>query len=132
PGLRELFQFISEQKKNHPQHQITIDTPYLRNPEHLSVEILTSKFAKYIDHAMDFLRNIEGTPHGFSKQEMQKVDRIKALILENPAHPEFIKRQRQNFYKMIKQYDSRRKVSFLRSFPEYRTFYFSCWLESRR
>lgn len=126
PGLEELFRFVSEQKKTFPQHIIKVHAHYLKHPEHLSIEILPPDFVKYIDQTLAFLNEVKGTTIGFSPSEIQKVEVIRDLILKNHSSQDSIKKQRKNFYTMIQQYDSRRNLNFLETFPEYKDFYLQC------
>ncbi len=122
PGLLPLLKKIQLLKSRFPQHRIQIDTPYLRQPEHLSVEILTPSFQKYFFDAEWWLKN-EST---FSSAEIQKVSRIIPLI-GNPQKNSAIKfLLRKDFLRFIQEYDRRKNLKFLEVFPEYSEFIEIC------
>ncbi len=116
-GLADLFLKISALKKKYPRHEIDFDTPYLRNPAHLSVLVLPSRFEKYLDRALDVLRR-----EGFSEVHQQKIMRIKSFWRENGYKGVTRFRLRRDFKIMLKEHDRRRKTDFKSTFPEYRLF----------
>lgn len=123
PGLKSLMELIADQRQRFPQHHIGVDTPYLHHPEHMSVKILPPSFQSYIWKATDFMKAL---PHIFCTEEIQRLERIAALM--GGSRYGFIKRQilRHDFYRMFKEYDRRRGTHFLQTFPEYQNFWKLC------
>ncbi len=70
---------------------------------------------------------IENTDIGsFGDIETAKLKRIVADVLYRFKNKEFKEEQRQAqklFYKFIKEYDKRRNLDFVKTFPEYKEFY---------
>ncbi|HMN69687.1 MAG TPA: twitch domain-containing radical SAM protein [Bdellovibrionales bacterium] len=127
-GLTELMGFILEQRQRHPRHGIALDTPYLQNPAHLSVGILTPDFISYLDRTLDFMKRhacADGRI-GFYPSEIVKVDRIRDMLLK-PRYP-WLYREilRRDFAKMMDELDRRRRTSFPDTFPEYAEFRRRC------
>ncbi len=127
PGLSGLLNKIQLLKNRFPQHNIHIDTPYLRQPEHLSVEILTPEFQKYLFDTEWWMKN-EST---FSSSEIQKVSRIIPLVgnsYKNSAKRFLL---RKDFARFIREYDRRKNLCFEKTFPEYLQFMELCESDSR-
>lgn len=127
PGFSSLLRKIQLLKNRFPEHRIHIDTPYLRQPEHLSVEILTLDFQEYLFDIDWWLKN-EST---FSESEIQKVSRIIPLV-GNPYKNSAIKfLLRKDFLRFIREYDRRKGTSFENTFPEYKRFIELCSSDSQ-
>lgn len=127
-GLKDLMAMILDQRRRYPQHTIQLDTPFLQNPNHLSVGILTKDFVAYIDATVEFMRThrVTNEPTGFSESEIVKVDRIRDLIL-TPRHSRLLRSLlRRDFDSMFTEYDRRRQTDFASTFPEYSEFRALC------
>jgi len=110
--------------------KIYIDVPYLNNPQHQIVGLLTSDFRTYIDEQLFYMqqnKTILGNVPGFRDVEIQKLERVKAVFtnyLENPIS-ELI-RHRNDFAIFVDEHDRRRGTNFLETFPELKEFYELC------
>lgn len=122
PGLSPLIKLIARQRREFPQHEIGFDTPYLRHPEHLSLFILPRSFQNYLEGVLNEMRQ-----GGFISEEVQKIERILALMKSRPYG--FVKRviMRRDLLAMLREHDRRRKTDFRKTFPEYDRFFMS-WL----
>lgn len=131
-GLKDLMVMVLDLRRDFPQHRIGLDTPYLQNPQHLSVEILDPSFESYIDAAVEFMHANPGggKTAGFWKYEIVKVDRIRELIRRPSLRAWHRRILRRDFYQMLTEYDRRRGTDFLTTFPEYTKFWQRCrrWL----
>lgn len=121
-GLKGLMQKIVELRKEFPQHHIAFDTPYLRNPEHLSVQILPASFSVHLKDAIEVLR----ASSLVGEDEVVKLERLLKLLQNNPWRRWKILWMRRDFYFMIKECDKRRNLNFLKSFPEMTDFWKTC------
>lgn len=124
----ELLVSFHEQRQRHTRHFITFDTPLLRDPRHMSIKILPTTFHTMVDRALEVLKSRTEAhgPGGFRDWEIQRVDRIRTLIAEDPYDPVELKLRRIDFYLMYKEYDRRKGTNFLKTFPEYAEFYLAC------
>ncbi len=128
PGLRDLMAYILELRRSFPQHHIGLDTPYLRHPRHMSVELLPMEFTKFIDDVIEYMSDnrAQSGRVGFYDTEIQRVARIRKLI-ENSSFNWLEKIiLKRDFYKMFTEYDRRRGTDFLKTFPEYEAFWRGC------
>tara|TARA_B100000242_G_C43044730_1_gene487539 strand:+ start:19 stop:1383 length:1365 start_codon:yes stop_codon:yes gene_type:complete len=113
-------------RKHRADHRIKVDIPYVRNPQFLDVKVASEELVKkHLIPAVDFM--IENTDIGsFGDIETAKLKRIVADVLYRFKNKEFKEEQRQAqklFYKFIKEYDKRRNLDFVKTFPEYKEFY---------
>lgn len=125
-GLAKLLKIIHEQRKKHSRHKILFDAPVLNNPTHMSVKILPKEFVRYIDEALDLMKSLKTDAHGFQDWEIQKVDRIRTLMLNDSYTGVELSLRRQDFFKMYQEYDKRRGTQFLNTFPAYAEFFSHC------
>ncbi|MCB0377634.1 MAG: radical SAM protein [Bdellovibrionales bacterium] len=125
PGLKPLLQWIIELKKAYPQHQINVDLPYLRQPQYLSVQILSDDFKIWLIEAIDFMKaHIASLKNpGFTEAEVQKLQRILPFVAPSDLSKLKILLLRRDFTKMLTEYDRRKGCDFLSTFPEYRNFW---------
>lgn len=125
-GMKDLMERVQELRKKYPMHHVGIDTPYLRNPPHMCVNVLTKDFSKYIDDCVSYMSSTVGKPHGFTDYEVNRVDRIKSWFDGHDLTEKKLKQLRIDFYKMYVEYDKRRATSFLETFPQYTDFWKLC------
>lgn len=132
PTFKDFLVFVLYLKKYyHGEHKwnqrILIDIPFVRNPEFLDVKIAAPGIVEeYLVPALEFMEeNTEGK--GFKPGETAKLIRIVKDVKHRFANPgKFSKEQtdaQKLFVKFIKEYDSRRNLNFLKTFPEYIDFW---------
>ena len=110
---------------NHPQLQVS--TPYLRNPAFLTIKILDKSFRQHIEDTINFMEEYKaGTGiAGFNNDERIMFKRILSWFDVAPKAEE-LKINRQDFAKYVDEYDRRKGINFLKTFPEYTDFYNMC------
>ena len=112
-------------------HPVMLDIPYLNNPPHQTVGILTEDFLDSIrsqitlmnKHAVSKGRN----SIGFYKSETQKLERLLSVFelkIKNPSAD--VIRHRKDFVAFVDEHDKRRGTNFLKTFPEMTEFYKLC------
>jgi organic radical activating enzyme len=126
-------------------NKVAIDIPYVRHPKFLDAAIITLDLVQdYLYPAAEFMyknTTVEGWNDGlgFSANESLKLRRILIDILQNikegtapnktSTSPD-VSFQRINFVKFVEEYDRRRDLNFLETFPEMKEFYRICKLET--
>ncbi|MEO0337106.1 MAG: hypothetical protein AAF202_11970, partial [Pseudomonadota bacterium] len=118
-NLKGLMQKIEALRMKYPKAVIGFDTPYLRNPEHLTLHILPPEMAVYIQEAVRYLKESDY----FSQRQVHRLERLLSLMKDNPWGKSKTRRLREDFYKFIKEHDARRKTDFLKTFPELEDFW---------
>jgi organic radical activating enzyme len=108
-----------------------IDIPYLNNPAHQSVKILTKEFLPLIDSQISYMefisKKFNGVEPGFKVSEIAKLKRIKNLLEEELKNPTIdTQTRRKDFAIFVDEHDKRRGTNFLETFPEMEEFYNFC------
>jgi hypothetical protein len=131
-GYEELVDKVFELKKKYQNNErywvsaVQLDTSYLRWPEHLSVKILDREHKELILKAAKkmfyyamplFTRDY----YGFSDIEIQKIKRIYDYSISDEHFD--VEKNRKDFVAFVDEYDKRRNVNFLETFPELTKIY---------
>lgn len=120
--LDRLMAKIIELRTTYPNHHIAFDTPYLKNPAHLSIQILPEHFVQYLEAAIAVLKKSPLV----AADERVKLERLRPLLKENPWGDFKKSWMRGDFYLMIKECDKRRGLNFEETFPELVDFLNEC------
>ena len=112
-----------------------LDTSYLREPKHQTVQILPQEFAPIIREQADLASYLQDVimvgsnkdiaAYGFTQMEIPKIERIYDWMI-SPQDEEELQINRRNFYNFITEHDKRRGTNFCKTFPEYEDFYNHC------
>ena len=133
--------FAMKKKHNNPQRYwisaLTLDSAYLRYPNHQTVKILPDNFRKYIIECIEYAEKMDTIyPReeievwknyytGFTGVEIAKIKRILDWFdSKDPEH--IVKRNRKDFYNFVNTHDKRRNTNFVETFPEFEEFYLEC------
>jgi len=132
PRLHQLLEGVGKLKAefrdpDSGEPRVTIDFPYLMDPEFLSAKILPPEFAAHFKKFLDFIAAHRGI-EAFSTSELQKMERLVTWFAK-PVDEAWLRKQRAIFFQFISSYDQRRNLSFARTFPELKQFFDICRLE---
>jgi len=132
-NFKTLLDKILQLRKDYPDkpwHQrVQFDTPYLKEPAHWMINILTNEFNKYMDDNLQFIKDNFITPDsqiGFNEIEYEVFKRVVDYMKQNPVDPEKIKKGRRDFYVFFNETDKRNNTDFYSLFPEYLEFMALC------
>jgi hypothetical protein len=134
PGFKKYLEWILELRKkyNDGEQKIFFDTPFLRSPGFLSLQILDEKTKSQLDPVISWAETLaQGNPdsvNSFSAMEVAKMKRVRDWM--NSDGPAEIERLRADFYFYFTEYDLRRKVNFHKTFPELKDFWNLCRVSS--
>jgi hypothetical protein len=109
--------------------KIRFDTPYLKEPIQYDMHILPKEeFLPYFDKILDFIREnvVEDDRTKFSELEYERFRRVRDYFESTQYDDEKIKEGRIDFYNWFTEYDKRRNVKFLDTFPEMEDFWNLC------
>jgi sulfatase maturation enzyme AslB (radical SAM superfamily) len=123
-----------------PFQRIWFDIPYLRKPDWFSCQIAVF-YPELMDILYDCLKfmedNVEDENYyktftGFKKYEIAKLKRDIAWINNGKKEisEEKLKLHKKHFWQYIQQIDYRRKLNFIKLFPELTNWYNDCFAES--
>ena len=111
--------------------RVWFDTPLLRNPSWQSLQILPPIYADRLEHVADWMElNLE-TPEkpfrGFKDYEVQRMRRVIDWMREGSTlDTNYVTMQRADFYRFFNEYDKRRQLNFLKTFPQMKEFWEEC------
>jgi hypothetical protein len=121
-------QYNPYNKTQNPQ-MIIFDTPYLKEPLQYDMNILPKgEFMPYMYSHLEFIKNNidDKNVEKFSSLEYEKFRRV-VDYMESTVYPnERVKEGRKDFYNWFTEYDRRRSVDFVTTFPTMVNFYNSC------
>lgn len=132
--LRDMLEL--KNKYAHGKNRVlplSVDTPYLRNPEFLAAWGLTENFLEYIEDSISFMYRNKEHMHwpplcakGFYEYEIHRMERLYYLVRDNMGDTAHNRKLRRNFATFVQEYDRRRGTDFIKTFPELEGFYYYC------
>jgi organic radical activating enzyme len=140
PSYHKLIRGVYDLKREYTSNQrscdgsaVHLDVSHLRFPEHQSVRILPLAYSKLVKRQWELTEeNIVNTnlnknqvSYGFEYGEISKLKRIYDWM-NSPQNSYLLKVHRKDFYRFIKEHDTRRGTDFVKTFPEFEKFYYQC------
>jgi organic radical activating enzyme len=122
-NFQKLLHKVIEWREKFGFESVSFDTPYLKEPAHWMINILTDDFIK---HQEDTLQFISDNKKWFTDVEYEKMLRVTDYMKEKTVSAEKIRAGRRDFYSFFKENDKRLGTDLLKTFPEYTDFYNLC------
>lgn len=122
-NFQSLLHKVIEWRKEYGKEAVSFDTPYLKEPPHWMINILPSEFLKYQESTLKF---IQDNQQWFTGVEYEKFKRVTDYMRENPVSEDKIRQGRRDFYVFFTENDKRLGTDLLKTFPEYKEFYYQC------
>jgi len=122
-NFQSLLHKVIEWRREYGMESVSFDTPYLKEPPHWMINILPLEFLKYQEDTLQFIKDNQ---KWFTGVEYEKFLRVTDYMKENPVSPEKIKQGRRDFYAFFTENDRRLGTNLLKTFPEYKEFYYQC------
>jgi organic radical activating enzyme len=119
---RKKYKFVTE-------HKVRFDTPYLKEPLQYDMNILPKgEFMPYMYSHLTFIKNNvdDKNVEKFSSLEYEKFRRVVDYMESTVYSNERVKEGRKDFYNWFTEYDRRRSVDFVTTFPTMVDFYNRC------
>lgn len=113
--------------------KIRFDTPYLKEPLQYDMHILPKEdFLPYFDDILQFIKdNLDNQDRTkFDDIEYERFRRLRDYFESTQYDEQRVKEGRRDFYHWFTEYDKRREVNFLETFPEYEKFWNTCKAEA--
>jgi organic radical activating enzyme len=128
-GLRKIY--------SKTYQRVWFDTPVLRKPEWQSLQILPESYVEQLEHLWAWMIRQSETPEapfqGFKDYEIARLDRDIAWMRDGQKlDPEYINRNKADFYRFFAEHDRRRGTDFLTTFPEMTTWWQECAYRARQ
>ena len=122
-NFQQLLEKVIEWREKFGFQSVSFDTPYLKEPPHWMINILTDDFIEHQERQLQF---IVDNKKWFTDVEYEKMLRVTDYMKENPVSEEKIRAGRRDFYSFFTENDKRLKTNLLKTFPEYSEFYELC------
>lgn len=123
---RLRFQFHTNDDS---KHRVRFDTPYLKEPLQYDMNILPkAEFMPYMYSHLKFIQdNVDDNAAGkFTTLEYEKFRRVVDYMETTIYSDERLREGRKDFYNWFTEYDRRRGVNFVATFPKMENFYNNC------
>jgi hypothetical protein len=114
---------VIEWRKEFGMNAVSFDTPYLKEPPHWMITILTDDFIVYMN---DTLKFIQDNKEWFTGVEYEKFLRVTDYMKAKTITEDKIRQGRRDFYSFFTENDKRLGTDLLKTFPEYTDFYNLC------
>jgi hypothetical protein len=122
-NFQQLLEKVIEWREKFGFESVSFDTPYLKEPPHWMINILTDDFIAHQERQLQF---IVDNKKWFTDVEYEKMLRVTDYMKENPVSKEKIHAGRRDFYSFFTENDKRLGTDLLKTFPEYTEFYNLC------
>jgi organic radical activating enzyme len=119
----QLLEKVIEWREKFGMESVSFDTPYLKEPPHWMINILTDDFIVHQEHQLQF---IVDNKKWFTDVEYEKMLRVTDYMKAKTIPEEKIRAGRRDFYSFFTENDKRLNTSLLNTFPEYTEFYELC------
>jgi hypothetical protein len=109
--------------------RIRFDTPYLKEPLQYDMHILPKdEYLPYFDKILDFIRDNqdEADRTKFNSLEYERFRRVRDYFATVQYDEHRVNEGRRDFYNWFTEYDRRRNVNFLETFPDMADFWETC------
>ena len=119
---RKKYKFVTE-------HKVRFDTPYLKEPLQYDMNILPKgEFMPYMYSHLEFIKNNvdDKNVEKFSSLEYEKFRRVVDYMESTVYSDTKVNEGRKDFYNWFTEYDRRRSVDFVTTFPTMIDFYNKC------
>jgi hypothetical protein len=122
-GLRQIY--------SNTYQRVWFDTPVLRTPSWQSMQLLPESYTDRLESTwvwmMKNLETEETRFKGFKDYELSRLDRDIAWMRDGAKlDPDYVRRQKADFYRFFNEHDRRRGTRFLKVFPEMVEWWVDC------
>ena len=138
-GLQSQLEWILKLRKEHSTtyQRVWFDTPLLRQPAWQSLQILPPSYAGLLDRVADWmelnLETVNDPFHGFKDYEVQRMRRdIDWMRDGSKLDPDYVARNKADFYRFFSEADRRHGTDFLTTFPEMNSWWRECESYARK
>jgi organic radical activating enzyme len=122
-NFQQLLEKVIEWREKFGFESVSFDTPYLKEPPHWMINILTDDFIVHQERQLQF---IVDNKKWFTDVEYEKMLRVTDYMKAKTIPEEKIRAGRRDFYSFFTENDKRLNTNLLKTFPEYKEFYELC------
>ena len=122
-NFQQLLEKVVEWRDKYGIGSVSFDTPYLKEPPHWMINILTDDFIAHQERQLEFIID---NKKWFTDVEYEKMLRVTDYMKAKTIPEEKIRAGRRDFYSFFTENDKRLGTNLLDTFPEYTEFYNFC------
>jgi len=122
-NFQQLLEKVIEWREKFGFESVSFDTPYLKEPPHWMINILTDDFIVHQERQLQF---IVDNKKWFTDVEYEKMLRVTDYMKAKTIPEEKIRAGRRDFYSFFTENDKRLGTDLLKTFSEYKDFYELC------
>lgn len=122
-NFKQLLEKVIEWREKFGMGSIEFDTPYLKEPPHWMINILTDDFIVHQERQLQFIAD---NKKWFTDVEYEKMLRVTNYMKAKTIPEDKIRDGRKDFYSFFTENDKRLGTNLLKTFPEYTEFYNLC------
>lgn len=139
PGVGKLLSGILGLRKIYSKtyQRVWFDTPVLRTPTWQSIQLLPESYVEQLELVWAFMmKNIETEEtrfQGFKDYEIARLDRDIVWMRDGQKlDPDYLNRNKADFYRFFTEADRRHGTDFLKTFPEMSSWWAECEYHARQ
>lgn len=129
PNFNQLLEYILDLKKrfNHgKQNRIHYSIDKLLKPSHQSILTLPAEFNPMMEKILDFMKKRVGeSKFDLDPRQLDRFETVYAWMRQNQEHAT-VELDRKDFVTFFKRHDALRGTNFLKTFPEFESFWENC------
>lgn len=108
------------QKYQTPARQILFDTPHLKHPRFMCLQMLPDSYQERMVDIIEFMKNNLAMENGIKESELIKMKRMLSWMEAPNKNRE---KEQKDFRLFFQEHDRRRQTNFLEIFPQFKDLY---------
>lgn len=130
-GFKKYLEYMMSLRKKYSKdvQRVNFDTPFLRAPEFLSLQILSAAEKNILKETIEWAKTKKQKSAedliGLTDMEIAKMERVLEWVMQEVPEKK-LSHYRTDFYLFFTEHDRRRKTNFLKTFPEMESFWNTC------
>jgi pyruvate-formate lyase-activating enzyme len=126
--IRYLLDLRGKYNKRATFNKVQFMTNFLRYPDFLALNILDQETKNKFSKDIDELIRERGNWDGFATLMFSEVDQLRRLLdfMNSPIEETKLRSSRIDFINFVNEYDKRRNLDFVKTFPQLEKFYKLC------
>lgn len=133
PGLQPLLEWVLDLRADYGQEasRIQFDLQPIEHPSYQSPQIAPVWLAEHAARVAHWAVTSSGNPYipdpGFTADELDKIQSlVDFMYAGRELDIKYVRSQQADFFRFFHEYDRRKKISFAKTFPEFRDWWQEC------
>ena len=132
PNVKKLLENVLELQAKYNgrsgYNKVFFDTPMLRFPQWQSLQLAPESFWHYADDCLEWMNENQYDKETLIGFKNHQIDRFRRSVdwMKQDMDKKILEESKENFYRFFSEYDKRRGINFLETFPEFTDFWNEC------